>query len=206
MIDQDIDAAVVAGAARRRPAAAKGDGAVRPTAADAGRGGGGLLHRLRRHHVRAGRGRARRAGESFERSVRRAGVTLTYPAELPALCCGTPWKSKGMTDGYAGDDAQVLPALWAATRQGELPIVCDASSCTEGLRQMLESEMAAPAPDIAALRIVDAVAFAAEHVLPRLLDIEALASRWRCTPPARPPGWASNDTAAAGSPGGRRHR
>ena len=32
---------------------------------------------------------------------RRAGITLVHPADLPDLCCGTPWRSKGMKDGYA---------------------------------------------------------------------------------------------------------
>ena len=73
-----------------------------------------------------------------------------------------------MKAGYAEMVRRVLPALWAASRQGELPIVCDAASCTEGLRQMLESEIAAAGSDYATLRIVDAVAFVEEHVLPAL--------------------------------------
>ena len=43
--------------------------------------------------------------ESFERICRRAGITLTYPVDLPDLCCGTPWRSKGMKAGYAADGA-----------------------------------------------------------------------------------------------------
>ncbi|MET0967081.1 MAG: FAD-binding and (Fe-S)-binding domain-containing protein [Nakamurella sp.] len=106
--------------------------------------------------------------ESFEQICRRAGITLLFPTDLPDLCCGTPWRSKGMKDGYAEMTGRVLPALWAASRQGVLPVVCDASSCTEGLRQMLESEVAAAGPGYAAMRIVDAVEFTAQHVLPRL--------------------------------------
>lgn len=106
--------------------------------------------------------------DSFVQICARAGVTLSYPADLPNLCCGTPWRSKGMTDGYADMGRRVLPALWAASRQGDLPVVCDAASCTEGLRQMLESAVAAADSPYRSLRIVDAVAFVEEHVLPRL--------------------------------------
>jgi len=106
--------------------------------------------------------------ESFEQICRRAGITLVHPADLPDLCCGTPWRSKGMKDGYAAMAGQVLPALWAASQQGEIPVVCDASSCTEGLRQMLESELTAAGQAYAAMRIVDAVEFTAQQVLPRL--------------------------------------
>jgi D-lactate dehydrogenase len=106
--------------------------------------------------------------ESFEQICRRAGITLVRPADLPDLCCGTPWRSKGMKEGYAAMTGRVLPALWAASRQGRLQVVCDASSCTEGLRQMLESELATAGTGYAAMRMVDAVEFAAEQVLPRL--------------------------------------
>ena len=122
--------------------------------------------------------------ESFEQICRRAGITLSYPADLPDLCCGTPWRSKGMTAGYAEMVRRVLPALWAASRQGELPVVCDASSCTEGLRQLVESEIAAGDGRYAALRIVDAVAFVGERVLPHLAltrKIPALALHPTCS-------------------------
>jgi D-lactate dehydrogenase len=122
--------------------------------------------------------------ESFERICRRAGITLTYPGELPDLCCGTPWRSKGMKAGYAAMARRALPALWRASRQGEVPIVCDASSCTEGLRQMLESEIAAADTRYAVLRVVDAVAFIGEHVMPHLAvtrKIRALALHPTCS-------------------------
>ena len=106
--------------------------------------------------------------ESFQRICDRAGIHLGYPADLPDLCCGTPWRSKGMKAGYAAMAKRVLPALFRASRQGELPVVCDASSCTEGLRQMLESEIAAADSRYGSMRIVDSVTFVQDHVLPRL--------------------------------------
>ncbi len=106
------------------------------------------------------------ARAAFVRLCERAGIPFSYPPDLPDLCCGTPWKSKGLKDGYRTMVRKVLPRLWAASRQGELPIVCDASSCTEGLRHMLESEAAAG--HFPGLRIVDATAYVAEHVLPAL--------------------------------------
>ena len=71
---------------------------------------------------------------AFESLCARAGVTLRYPDDLPSLCCGTPWRSKGMTDGAEEIEHRLLESLWRATRGGELDIVCDASSCTEGVR------------------------------------------------------------------------
>ncbi len=103
------------------------------------------------------------AAAAFERLCARAGVTLTRPAGISALCCGTPWKSKGMTDGYAEMARRVLPALWTASRGGEIPVIGDASSCTEGLQHMISED-----GRYAAIRVVDAVAFTAEHLLGRL--------------------------------------
>ena len=103
---------------------------------------------------------------SFEQLSARAGLTLLVPPGIDGLCCGTPWSSKGMGDGQETMKAKTVAALRQATRDGELPIVCDASSCTEGLRQAVESDT--PAEGQLPLRIVDAVDFAAERILPRL--------------------------------------
>ncbi|GAA4846328.1 FAD-binding and (Fe-S)-binding domain-containing protein [Pseudonocardia benzenivorans] len=101
------------------------------------------------------------ATEAFARLCKRAGVRLVVPDRLPSLCCGTPWKSKGHKAGLAAMAARVLPALWTATDRGRLPVVTDASSCTEGLHQMLADGH----PRYRAIRVVDAVAFTAEHLL-----------------------------------------
>lgn len=103
---------------------------------------------------------------SFEQLSARAGLTLLVPQGIDGLCCGTPWSSKGMADGQETMEAKTVAALRHATRDGELPIVCDASSCTEGLRHAVESDV--PAEGQHPLRIVDAVDFAAERILPLL--------------------------------------
>lgn len=108
--------------------------------------------------------------ESFLRLCERAGVSVATPDDLPSLCCGTPWKSKGLTDGYAAMTAKVAASLSRATQGGRLPVVSDASSCTEGLRVLLT------AADQVGIRVVDAVAFVDEHVLPRLPETRKVRS------------------------------
>ena len=107
--------------------------------------------------------------DSFEKLCALAGITLLIPDGVDALCCGTPWSSKGMTTGYRTMKQATLTAVLAATRHGELPLICDASSCTEGLVKMLRDD----APKV---RVLDAVTFIAEHVLPGLTDHPRLAS------------------------------
>ncbi|WP_369831232.1 (Fe-S)-binding protein [Cryobacterium sp. Y50] len=116
---------------------------------------------------------------SFEQLCERAGITLLVPAGIDALCCGTPWSSKGMADGLATMSQKTLAVLRAATGEGELPVVCDASSCTEGLRHIIEGDTSARP-----LTVIDAVEFAAIHILPGLpgyKKIESLALHPTCS-------------------------
>ncbi len=98
------------------------------------------------------------AAQAFLRLCEMSGQRLRTPAALAGLCCGTPWKSKGLSRGYDVMAAKVVPALREASDHGRLPIVVEASSCAEGLVEMLADR----APD---LRVVDAVSFVADRVL-----------------------------------------
>lgn len=108
--------------------------------------------------------------KSFQRLCARVGIAIATPDDLASLCCGTPWKSKGLRDGYAIMKAAVSSSLLRATRNGELPVVSDASSCTEGLRSLLE------AAGEQRIRVLDCVDFVDEMVLPRLLIGERIES------------------------------
>jgi D-lactate dehydrogenase len=112
--------------------------------------------------------------QSFQELARRAGINLLVPASIDGLCCGTPWSSKGMSAGQQTMAAKTIAALRAASRGGELPIVCDASSCTEGLKQLLESEPAKQGER--PLRIVDVVDYVATRILPKLPEVSKLSS------------------------------
>jgi D-lactate dehydrogenase len=97
----------------------------------------------------------------------KAGVELRQPDEIGGLCCGTPWKSKGMLDGYAAMVERTIGSLWRASDGGRLPIVSDNSSCSEGIVLALEKAIEHH-PEYSSLRILDAVDFAASHLLPLL--------------------------------------
>ncbi|MCB0910160.1 MAG: FAD-binding oxidoreductase [Propionibacteriaceae bacterium] len=107
---------------------------------------------------------------SFEALCEKAGLRLFVPEEISSMCCGTPWSSKGIPEGYEAMRAVVLPAIRKATDNGRLPVVCDASSCTEGFRHMIETD-----PDLD-VEVIDAVAFVAEHVVGGLGEYRKLDS------------------------------
>lgn len=108
---------------------------------------------------------------SFEQLCERADVTVVVPDGIDQLCCGTPWSSKGLPDGAAIMRQRVLAKLRAATRNGELPVICDASSCTEGLIHAIESDPVEPR-----IRVIDVVDFVAERILPVLPELTRIDS------------------------------
>lgn len=110
---------------------------------------------------------------AFAVLARRAGVQVSTPTGIGSLCCGTPWKSKGLSVGYQTMADQVLPALFEASAGGRIPIVADASSCTEGLRQMAEGATDDRYRD---LLVVDSITFVRNEFLPRLQIGEKLKS------------------------------
>ena len=102
-----------------------------------------------------------------------AGIEVVIPAGIADACCGTPWKSKGMTTGYGRMHERVVPWLWKATEHGRLPVISDASSCTEGLHGMLAGVQARYG---GVVKVVDVVDYTDEHLLGRLRVCEPLAS------------------------------
>ncbi|WP_208012873.1 FAD-binding and (Fe-S)-binding domain-containing protein [Nesterenkonia salmonea] len=104
-------------------------------------------------------------GKAFQQLCKTAGVRLRTPESMPSLCCGTPWKSKGLSAGYDRMRQKVLEAVRDASDGGRLPVISDASSCTEGL-EVLRAD--------AGIEVVDSVTFAAERLLPALRDLGVL--------------------------------
>jgi D-lactate dehydrogenase len=97
------------------------------------------------------------------------------PDAIDSLCCGTPWKSKGLTGGYTTMIEKTARSLHSASDGGRLPIVCDNSSCSEGLLLALQNVRELDGAPIR-LTVIDAVDFAADRLLPELELGERIAS------------------------------
>ena len=111
-----------------------------------------------------GQGHGPGASAAFLALCERAGVRVRTPEGVAGMCCGTPWKSKGLSDGYAEMRERVLPALWEASEHGRLAVVVDAASCTEGVERLIGADD----DRFPGLRVVDAVAFVDESVMSAL--------------------------------------
>ncbi|WP_430867356.1 FAD-binding and (Fe-S)-binding domain-containing protein [Demequina aurantiaca] len=104
---------------------------------------------------------------AFRSLAAKVGIELAFPEDIGNLCCGTPWKSKGIQDGYDDVAARTATALWEASDGGRLPVVCDNASCSEGLQTALEDAVE-ERPEYRSMRIIDAVDYAAQYILPKL--------------------------------------
>jgi D-lactate dehydrogenase len=99
----------------------------------------------------------------------RAGLPVWIPADVAGSCCGLPWSSKGFGAAHAQKANELVERLWAWSGEGALPIVVDAASCTGAIVEPGEGALSeANAERLAALQIVDSVAWAHDRLLPGL--------------------------------------
>ena len=89
----------------------------------------------------------------------RAGLPLWIPDDVAGHCCGVPWSSKGFQAGHAHMAARTAEALQRWSDGGRLPVVIDASSCTQGVISELEVDR---------VEVLDSVAWVHDHLLERL--------------------------------------
>ena len=99
----------------------------------------------------------------------RAGLPVWIPPDVAGHCCATPWGSKGYRQGHEWMASRIVDGMWRWSGEGTLPVVMDASSCTNGVVN--------EAPPVlseenrrrhAKLEVIDSVAWARERLLPRL--------------------------------------
>jgi D-lactate dehydrogenase len=68
--------------------------------------------------------------------AKRAGVQLWIPPNAHGHCCSMPFASKGFVDAQREVAKGLIDSLWTWTRNGKLPVVVDASSCSYTLRTL----------------------------------------------------------------------
>lgn len=99
-------------------------------------------------------------GPAFEQLLRNAGVSVLVPEGIESMCCATPWTSKGYVQGQQVMEHRVIERVRAAQPDGtRLPVISDATSCTEGFEHILAE---------AGYVVEDVLSFTARHLLDRL--------------------------------------
>jgi D-lactate dehydrogenase len=105
----------------------------------------------------------------------RANIGLTIPGDISGICCGMPFSSKGYMAAYNIVLHKTIRKFWEWSRQGELPIVIDTTSCLYSLRTLdgILSERAnlLDPDDIAMYRqlnLIDSIEFIHDSLIPNL--------------------------------------
>ena len=99
----------------------------------------------------------------------RGGYPLFIPPDVVGSCCATVWHSKGYNAGNILMANRMVQNMWHWSQQGALPIVCDASSCTLGLKQEVLDYLSLENRERhKALTIYDSITWVDEKLLPNL--------------------------------------
>jgi D-lactate dehydrogenase len=94
---------------------------------------------------------------AFLKLCEKAGLKVLIPAGIQDLCCGTPWASKGLTQGYEVMALKTKQEIMRQVTKENLVVVSDATSCTHGLTQIFGETQ---------IPIVDVLQFVNEKILP----------------------------------------
>jgi D-lactate dehydrogenase len=107
--------------------------------------------------------------DAFVAVSQRAGYPLHIPPDVVGNCCATIWHSKGYNTGNILMANRVVESMWRWSREGTLPIVCDASSCTLGLKQeVLDYLTRENRERHRHIQIYDSITWTDEKLLPHL--------------------------------------
>ena len=99
----------------------------------------------------------------------RAGMPLWIPDDIGGHCCATIWHSKGYEQGNAIMANRTVDSLWRWSDGGNLPIVCDASSCSLGITNEVVPYLTPENRERhAALTILDSIAWAHDRLLAKV--------------------------------------
>ena len=96
---------------------------------------------------------------AFLNLCEKAGLKVLIPEGIQDLCCGTPWASKGLTQGYEVMALKTKKEIMRQVNRENLVVVSDATSCTHGLTQIFGETQ---------IPVVDVLQFVNEKILPHL--------------------------------------
>lgn len=96
--------------------------------------------------------------ERMVKLLEKAGFQVIFPDNLGNLCCGQSFESKGMAEQADSKSSEMERALLAASDNGRIPVLMDASACTLRLKRVLDKRLA----------VHDSIEFLHDHVMPRL--------------------------------------
>ena len=98
----------------------------------------------------------------------KAGIGVKMLDNAVGTCCSQIFSSKGLKDAHQHMAQQVVDQLWASTREGQIQVVIDVSSCAYTLHHIRPVLDDRRRKKYDALTILDSVDFLHDMVMPGL--------------------------------------
>jgi D-lactate dehydrogenase len=111
-------------------------------------------------------GRKKNIMETFISVCEKSDIGVTIINDANKTCCSQIFSSKGFQSAYEFTANNTLENLWVSSGQGKLPVVIDVSSCAYTLRQIRPFLSDDNKSKFDRLKILDAVEFLHDMVLP----------------------------------------
>jgi D-lactate dehydrogenase len=92
------------------------------------------------------------------RLLAKAGYQVAFPPKMEALCCGTPFESKGFVTQADAKARELEAALLMVSEGGRLPVLVDTSPCLYRMKKVMDPR----------LILLDPVEFTLTHLIERL--------------------------------------
>ena len=112
-------------------------------------------------------GKEKNGMETFVSICRKTGIAVQVLEGISGSCCSQIFSSKGFADAYRYTANKILEQMWSSSREGQLPVVTDVSSCAYTLQHMRPVLSERNQQKFDALTILDSVDFLHDLVLPR---------------------------------------
>lgn len=100
--------------------------------------------------------------------AQRAGMPLYIPSDVAGICCGTPFSSKGFNRAHSVAINAAIERFWRWSEEGRLTVVLDTSPCSYGCRTSRPYLTPENQQRFDQLKIVDAIEFVHDVLLPKL--------------------------------------
>ncbi len=109
--------------------------------------------------------------ETFINVSRKAGVSVIIPDNIKGSCCGQIFSSKGFAGAYKHTANDIIDKMWEWTKQGEVPVVIDVSSCAYTLHNIRHALTDENKKRFDILKIMDSVDYLHDLIITRPMTV-----------------------------------
>jgi len=118
-----------------------------------------------------GQGDKKNVMETFLSVSAKAGIEVIVPDRITGSCCGQIFSSKGYAGAYQHTVNDIIDRLWVSSRQGEISVVTDVSSCAFTLINVRSALTDENKKRFDRLKIMDSVEYLHDMIIPKSQNV-----------------------------------